>query len=181
MITAATTKAELGTAFLSEGPRPVLSPLLSLAGLAKLANGNTKAAWSGELFELIASHPNADDSLLRTLVQLDPSEGTANAVVTSPRASPDLVREMLGSSFPSVREHARFGVFQCELRAELDRASEADFLELYRRHQDGGAGSLTARLLIVMHSSTPCSVLEALSADADAMIAERAAARLAGS
>ena len=180
MITAATTRKELRAAFRSKGPRPVLSPSLSLVELAGLAKENANAAWSSELFELIASHSSADDALLRALVELDPCEGTANAVVTSPRASPDLVREMLGSPFASVREHARFGIFQFELRTELDRASEAEFLELYRRHQGGDEESMTARLLIVMHPRTPSSLLEALSADPDSMIAQRAAKRLAG-
>lgn len=155
------------------GGELTLDPALSADELAAMSERYSAEPYATEIHQLAVLHPSADIGVFRTVLRIAGTDaGLQNTIVTSSRASRELVTELANSEHESVREHARVAL----LTMDLDEGRVLDFRSVI----DGavGDGGIGLRWTLAQHHGTPSEVLEELSRDDADIIADAARSQL---
>lgn len=148
----------------------------SEADLRRIVEEHAGARYFTELLHVIAVHPHATGSLLETIWEFSEDAGVLNAVVTSPKVTPKILRKLRKSGVKSVAQHAEFGL----LRLKLATARAAEIKDMLKNFLGDEGIALGVRGMIASHKRTPVAVLRMLKNDPADFVCKLASENLEG-
>ncbi len=150
-----------------------LDPDLSAEDLVRVCNAHSGQPYSNEMYELALRQPAANAVLLRSLLSQPGADSEVqNLVITSGRATREILVTLANSPHESVREHAAVA----KVSMDLDQGEPVDIVGILEgAADDAGIGM---RWTLARHPRTPSDVLETLSQDEVDVVANAAKAQL---
>lgn len=152
-------------------PELVLDGALSADDLDVLCRSVAGSGHADWVFERVATHAAANESILRLILSFSKDESVANTIVTAPRTSIALLKQLSTSPHSSVREHAIISLVAREI---LPRRDSQELHKLLDGSQGNKGAALGVRWFIAQYAGTPRDVLLRLANDEADVVASAA-------
>lgn len=134
------------------------------AGLRQIASVHADFPHRDLVLELVVEHRRCDVATLEWILELAPgSAAVLNAIATSGKASPEILRRLTRSEIVSVREHAQLALVD----RQLCEADDDGIAKLYQQHRDHPSWGYGFRYRLVSDPRTPRSVLDSIASYRD--------------